>query len=82
MDVYSRKMDELGRVVLPHSLRDALHMREGDTFAVSREGDCIILQKKSRSCWLCGSEDDLIELTNHSLICAKCAKEVDLFVRE
>ena len=79
---YTRKMDELGRVVLPRDMRDALAMHEGDVLAVSREDDRIILQKKGRSCWLCGSEDSIIELSNHSLVCAKCAKEIDLFVRE
>ena len=82
MDVYSRKIDELGRVVLPRSLRDALLMREGEVLAVSREDDRIILQKKSRSCWLCGSEDGVIELSNHSTVCAKCAKEISLFAPE
>lgn len=41
-------MDELGRVVLSHDMRDALAMHEGDVLAVSREDNRIILQKNGR----------------------------------
>ena len=82
MDVYARKMDELGRVVLPRELRNELSLNTGDTLAMKCDGSSITLKKKSRTCLLCGSGEDIIELSNRSMVCANCAKEIALFAEE
>ena len=41
-----RKLDELGRIVLPVELRKNLGIKEKDPMEISTDNDCIILRKK------------------------------------
>lgn len=71
-----RKVDELGRVVLPIELRRTLGIEERDCLEISLEDDRIILRKLESSCIFCGSETDLLEHRG-KYICAECLKEVN-----
>ncbi len=42
----ARKIDDLGRIVIPAETRRLLHIREGDELAIEVEGDRIILRKR------------------------------------
>jgi AbrB family looped-hinge helix DNA binding protein len=42
----ARKIDDLGRIVIPAETRRLLHIHEGDELAISVEGDQIILRKR------------------------------------
>ena len=50
----TRKIDELGRVVLPIELRRTLDLNEKDSLEIFVEGKQIILQKYERGCIFCG----------------------------
>ncbi|WP_202077642.1 AbrB/MazE/SpoVT family DNA-binding domain-containing protein [Caldalkalibacillus salinus] len=58
-----RKVDELGRVVIPKELRKTLEIREGDPLEILVDGEHIILRKhiSRQACILTGhiSEDNL-----------------------
>ena len=41
-----RKIDDLGRIVIPAETRRLLNIREGDELAIAVEGDRIILRKR------------------------------------
>ncbi|MFC4305755.1 spore protease YyaC [Cohnella boryungensis] len=56
-----RKMDELGRVVLPKELRRTLGISEGDPLEVFVQGELILLRKYVPGCIITGALDDLIE---------------------
>ncbi len=56
-----RKIDELGRIVLPKELRKYLNINPGDDFQITIESEKIILEKYSR---LKNIETELIELIN------------------
>ncbi len=56
-----RKIDELGRIVLPKELRKYLNINPGDDFQISIESEKIILEKYSR---LQNIETELINLIN------------------
>ena len=43
-----RKIDELGRIVLPKELRKYLNINPGDDFQITIENEKIILEKYSR----------------------------------
>ena len=56
-----RKIDELGRVVIPVELRKTLHIQERDSIEFFVDGDMIVLTKYEPACTFTGSSDDLID---------------------
>ena len=68
-----RKVDELGRVVLPVELRRTLNIEEKDPLEISLDGDKVILRKYHAACIFCGNEKDLKEF-HDKRICRKCCK--------
>jgi len=56
-----RKIDELGRIVLPCELRRVLHINDRDPLEVFVDEDKIILKKYEPACLFTGTADDLIE---------------------
>lgn len=67
-----RRVDELGRIVLPKELRDTMNIYEKTPLAIFVDGEDIILRKYGRSCVFCGGEDDLFDFYDRP-ICEKCA---------
>ena len=70
-----RKIDELGRVVLPSELRRVFGIREGDELEISVNGEQIILQKRQDLCLFCGAEAPAVEFRGRR-VCDDCANEV------
>lgn len=70
-----RKIDELGRIVLPSELRRVFGIHEGDQLEISVDGEQIILQKRLDACLFCGSEESLIEFRDRT-VCESCAGEL------
>jgi len=50
-----RKVDELGRIVLPVEMRRTLDIAEKDALEIYVEGDTIILRKYQAACVFCDS---------------------------
>jgi transcriptional pleiotropic regulator of transition state genes len=71
-----RKMDELGRVVLPMKLRRTLNINSGDSLEIFTDynGE-VILKKYHAGCISCGSFDNLKHLPSGDAVCDKCIKE-------
>nr|WP_089759005.1 AbrB/MazE/SpoVT family DNA-binding domain-containing protein [Halarsenatibacter silvermanii] len=70
-----RKVDELGRIVLPKELRDTLNIDEKDPLEFYVEDDSIILEKYEPGCYLCGSVEDLIQYKDKD-ICEVCIADL------
>ena len=70
-----RKIDELGRVVLPIETRKSLDIAAGDGVEIFVEKDRIILKKYEPACIFCGDADDVV-VYNDKKICRKCLKEL------
>lgn len=70
-----RKLDELGRVVLPVELRRMLEIEERDPLEISLEGDCIILRKFKPSCIFCNAEETVFEFHNKR-VCRQCLQRL------
>ena len=66
-----RKVDELGRIVLPIELRRTLDISEKDALEIYVEGDKIILHKNHDSCVFCGSAKNLTEFKDR-FVCSDC----------
>lgn len=70
-----RKVDELGRVVLPIELRRTLNIDIKDSLEIYVENDSIILRKYEPSCIFCGSSDAVKEFKGKN-ICGTCYEEM------
>ena len=70
-----RKVDELGRVVIPIELRNTLKIAEKDPLEIFVDGSSIILKKYEPNCVFCGNSKKLVSYKD-KLICEKCAKQI------
>lgn len=70
-----RKVDELGRIVLPIELRRTLDIEIKDPIEIYIEGDYILLKKYQPACCLCGSMTD-IKYFKDKKVCQKCIDEM------
>jgi transcriptional pleiotropic regulator of transition state genes len=68
-----RKVDELGRIVLPIELRRTLDIAEKDPLEIYVEGDSIVLRKFQSACVLCGSTKGITSFRDKN-ICAECIR--------
>lgn len=76
-----RRVDELGRIVLPKELRDTLNIHEKTPLAIFVDGEDIILRKYGRSCVFCGTDNELLDLHGHP-VCEKCARKIAADLKE
>lgn len=70
-----RKVDELGRVVIPKELRKKFCIQEKDGLEIYVEDDRIILKKYEPSCVFCQNVDNVFEFRGRN-ICPECAKAI------
>lgn len=70
-----RKVDELGRIVLPISIRQNMDIGEHDALEIFIEGDRIILQKYQPACIFCGKADQVVYY-NGKRICGECLENI------
>ncbi|HYO61305.1 MAG TPA: AbrB/MazE/SpoVT family DNA-binding domain-containing protein [Actinomycetota bacterium] len=70
-----RKIDELGRIVLPSELRRVFGIREGDELEISVDGDKVILQKRQDLCLFCGAANPAVQFKERR-VCESCAGEL------
>ncbi|RKD26630.1 transcriptional pleiotropic regulator of transition state genes [Caminicella sporogenes DSM 14501] len=71
-----RKVDELGRVVIPIELRRTLNIGEKDALEIFVDGSQIILKKYEPACIFCGQAKDNINYKGKN-ICPSCIKEIE-----
>ena len=70
-----RKVDELGRVVIPKETRKKLDINERDPMEIYIDGRSIILKKLETNCIFCKSNKNLIKFKD-KLICKKCLEDL------
>ncbi|AUM99619.1 AbrB/MazE/SpoVT family DNA-binding domain-containing protein [Clostridium botulinum] len=70
-----RKVDDLGRIVIPKELRRIFNIEEGDGLEIYTEGEQIILKKYEPCCIFCGEAKEVINYKGKN-ICKSCLKEL------
>lgn len=76
-----RKVDELGRVVLPVEVRKKFDIYEKDPLEFFVEEDQIILRKMQISCALCGNQDkEILKPYKEKYFCICCLKELKMLL--
>lgn len=74
-----RKIDTLGRVVIPKDWRDEIGLEEGTEIEITKVGDKIIIEKYEVGCTICGKSSDLFLKIKDKKICSKCLNEIEKF---
>lgn len=70
-----RKVDGLGRIVLPIELRRVLDIQVQSDLEIFVDNGDVILRKYTPNCIFCGSQDGLTELQEKS-VCANCVSSL------
>ena len=77
-----RRIDELGRIVIPKEIRKILDMTEGiDEFEIYMQDDSIILKKHKPTCVFCSAEDNCIDFEGQK-VCKNCIEKMQLIKEE
>ena len=71
-----RKVDELGRIVLPIEMRRTLNIEEKDSLEIYVEGDSVILRKYQPTCIFCESTINLVSF-NGKNVCPECIRKLN-----
>ena len=75
-----RRMDELGRVVIPIEIRNQFNIVEKDPIEIYVDGSSIVLKKYEPNCIFCGNTDNLIIVEDEDnklyIECPKCNKRM------
>ncbi len=66
-----RKIDDLGRIVVPAETRRLFNIHEGDELAITVENGGIVLRKLEATCTFCEGTDDLVNYRGRG-VCADC----------
>ncbi|TLM72835.1 MAG: AbrB/MazE/SpoVT family DNA-binding domain-containing protein [Actinobacteria bacterium] len=66
-----RKLDALGRIVIPMELRRTFGIDTGDPIRVFVDGDRIVLQKHEASCVFCGTTEGVGAVLERA-VCTDC----------
>ncbi|MBQ1892377.1 MAG: AbrB/MazE/SpoVT family DNA-binding domain-containing protein [Firmicutes bacterium] len=70
-----RRLDQLGRIVIPKELRTTLDLKDTDPVEIFTEGDTIILRKYQPSCIFCGEAEGLVQIDGKN-VCRKCVEKI------
>ncbi len=70
-----RKVDELGRIVLPKELRKAMGIEIRDALEIFTDNERIILQKYQPCCIFCSNADDVVYY-REKRICRECLSKL------
>lgn len=76
-----RKVDELGRIVLPIELRRTLGIAEKDALEIYVDQGLIILKKYEPACVFCGDAKNVITYEGKN-VCPNCAKNIQSLINE
>lgn len=70
-----RKVDELGRIVLPIEMRRTLNIAERDALEIFVDGENVILRKYQETCIFCEGEKDVTTFAGKK-VCRNCLNKM------
>lgn len=73
MNIVERKIDKLGRIVLPMDFRKALGLEGEATVIIGMNDNAITVKSADTACRLCGSAH---EVSGHLKICSECIAKI------
>ncbi|HVE47769.1 MAG TPA: AbrB/MazE/SpoVT family DNA-binding domain-containing protein [Acidimicrobiales bacterium] len=73
----ARKVDDLGRIVLPVEMRRLFGIRAGDALEIGVDDKGIVLRKVESRCVFCGG-DEALRSHREKLVCGACVAELEV----
>ena len=70
-----RKIDDLGRIVIPAETRRLFNIHEGDHLFISVKEGSIVIRKMTETCTFCGSDTEVSQFKGKG-ICATCKAQL------
>lgn len=70
-----RKVDDLGRIVLPIELRRTLDIAERDELEIYLDDDKVVMRKYEPSCVFCASTRSLVNYRGKN-VCSECVRNM------
>jgi len=70
-----RRVDELGRIVLPIEIRKMMNINVKDAVEIFTDNDRIVLQKYQPACVFCDDADE-VTYFNGKRLCRKCIEKI------
>lgn len=70
-----RRVDDLGRVVIPKEMRTTLGIESGDPVEFYVDGDKVLVSKYIVGCRVCDGQSDLVNVDGVS-ICQGCIEDL------
>ena len=70
-----KRIDELGRIVLPKNVRQPMGIDTGDSVEIFTDGDRIVLRKFEPACVFCGEAENVV-FYQEKRICAACVERI------
>lgn len=75
----TRKVDSLGRIVIPSEIRENLNINKDDSLEIFIDNDVIMLKKNKNSCIFCGETKNIFQFAGKS-VCPECAKALNGYI--
>ena len=72
----ARKIDDLGRIVIPAETRRMFNIREGDHLLIAVDGGNIVIRKMTDTCTFCGSDKNVSQFKGKG-ICSSCRSQIE-----
>lgn len=72
---FVRRVDQLGRVVLPMELRQTMGFQTGTPVEFLIDEDRIVLRRFRQGCAVCGNAEDLVNVGSE-LVCRTCLRRL------
>ncbi len=69
------KIDNLGRIVIPKSIRKALYIDHNDDISMYVENNQLIITKGHKNCDICGNKKVNVQIKD-KFLCSKCLKAI------
>ncbi len=71
-----RPIDNLGRIVIPSSVRRQMDIKSGDFLEILTDGDGIYLKKYYPTCVFCNEGRDTVTFSGKP-VCRTCLREIN-----
>ena len=72
-----KKMDSIGRIVIPIELRKALHFNDNEVLIMEARGNELVIKKQNSLCSLCKNNEAFIMIEEGQYICKSCLEKIE-----
>lgn len=77
-----RKIDNLGRIVIPIEIRKRLNIEKNDELSIYLDRNFIMLRKDTNTCVFCGCEENTNIKFNGNVVCVKCINKMNQLYKD